>query len=500
MLSSSSTIRAVRRDAAGRRKRGREGLELAARELPQEGDRERGSLARGALDRHGAPEKQGELAHDGEAEAGSAAGLVVRPFALAELLEDRVVLLRRDADARVRHDERPLVAAALLGAHLHSAGLGELQRVPDEIREDLIQLVRVADDGLEPGRGAGRQLEAFAPGGLLEVRLHLAQQRRDRDDLALDLGLSRFDLGDVENVVDQAEEEAGVALDALEAFLLLGIQLSLRAPQERAGEAQDDRHRRAQLVRDGRQESVLEGGGALELLRGPRDAAALLLEELVLLGEPARLLRHALVGGRVGDRHGQARRDRGQGVAGALREGLDGAEGQNADGLAEVQEGKMQALSRQDPAVEEVDRRRLRIDGDEDRPAFPGGAPGFFAGPVLVDPRRASDGGGGDEVAAAVRQVEKRARGAGHLQDLVEQRRADALEIVDRGGRGEHRVHRRFDVSRLEGPGPLVVEPGRFVEVVAERPHLVARGLEEPRGPCGPGRDRPERPRRPRRV
>ncbi len=142
----------------------------------------------------------------------------------------------------------------------------------------------------------------------------------------------------------------------------------------------------------------------------------------------------------------------------------------------------MEALPRQDPAVEEVDRRRLRIDGDEDRPALPGGAPGLFAGAVRVGTRRASDGRRGKEVAAAVRQVEKGARSAGHFEDLVEKRRSDALEIVDRGGRREHRVHRRFDVPRLESPRPFVVKPGRFVEVVAQRSHLVARPLVESRG------------------
>ena len=52
---------------------------------------------------------------------------------------------------------------------------------------------------------------------------------------------------------------------------------------------------------------------------------------------------------------------------------------EHADGMIEIDERNVTALARKDPAVEEVDRRRLRIDREEDRAAFLRRAAGLLA-------------------------------------------------------------------------------------------------------------------------
>ena len=84
------------------------------------------------------------------------------------------------------------------------------------------------------GRTSARQLQALPLRRFGEVRLDLPQQRRQWTRSRSMLDLARLDLGDVEDVVDQPEQQLGVALDAIEALPLLRIQLALPAAQERA--------------------------------------------------------------------------------------------------------------------------------------------------------------------------------------------------------------------------------------------------------------------------
>ncbi len=69
---------------------------------------------------------------------------------LFELLEDALVVLRRDADARVPDLEHHLVALRRqAGRHPDFALLGEFQGVGDEVAEDLDDLALV---GMQRGK------------------------------------------------------------------------------------------------------------------------------------------------------------------------------------------------------------------------------------------------------------------------------------------------------------------------------------------------------------
>ena len=89
-----------------------------------------------------------------------------RSVCLAEGFEDAGLLLDRYADARVGHREvqRRAVAGDILANRHHDVtAFGELERIPDEIRDDLLEPDGIAGDGLGNVRGDVRdELEALA--------------------------------------------------------------------------------------------------------------------------------------------------------------------------------------------------------------------------------------------------------------------------------------------------------------------------------------------------
>ena len=124
--------------------------------LDRQEQRERAPGARLARDRDVSAEEAGELARDGEPEAGAAILTMRASVGLAERVEDDVLLFRRDADAGVRHRKRDLIPASE-DAQRHSALGGELERVGDQVLQDLLQAPRI---GLDHARRAFRDLGA----------------------------------------------------------------------------------------------------------------------------------------------------------------------------------------------------------------------------------------------------------------------------------------------------------------------------------------------------
>ena len=73
----------------------------------------------------------------------------------------------------------------------------------------------------------------------------------------LPLGVARFDLGEVEHLVDEPRQPLGLLDDdAEELRALAGVEV--RVVVQDLGERADRGQRRAQLVRDGRDEVVLQ--------------------------------------------------------------------------------------------------------------------------------------------------------------------------------------------------------------------------------------------------
>ncbi len=113
---------------------------------------ERGADPRGALQRDAAAEQRGEPPHQRQAEPGAAHAALHRVLELAELLEDALLVLGRDADAGVGHRERDRVVAGRPRAHPDLAALGELERVREQVAQDLRDLALVGVHQGQPVR------------------------------------------------------------------------------------------------------------------------------------------------------------------------------------------------------------------------------------------------------------------------------------------------------------------------------------------------------------
>jgi hypothetical protein len=85
-----------------------------------------------------------ELAREREAETGASLGAGRACVELHERGEDALAVLRRDADPRVFHGQ-PHALPLGPGADAHGAALGELDRVADEVGEDLLEPRGVRD-------------------------------------------------------------------------------------------------------------------------------------------------------------------------------------------------------------------------------------------------------------------------------------------------------------------------------------------------------------------
>ena len=147
--------------------------------------------------------------------------------------------------------------------------LGELDGVVDEVRQDLAEAERVAQQMLgDAGRDVRQELEP------LVVRL-LRGERGDRADdfVELEVGgfdveLAGLDLREVEDVVDDGQQRRAGVVDLADVVALLGVERRL---EREVREADDGVHRRADFVAHVRQEHGLHLRGFLGLLLGRED-------------------------------------------------------------------------------------------------------------------------------------------------------------------------------------------------------------------------------------
>ena len=108
-----------------------------------------------------AAQERGQFAADGQAQPGAAVLARRAGVGLLESLEDKPLLLRRDADARVLDGEGDhLLGLAQNGVidaparrgeadtDLHMSLRSELDGVGEQVFEDLLQALRVADQGV----------------------------------------------------------------------------------------------------------------------------------------------------------------------------------------------------------------------------------------------------------------------------------------------------------------------------------------------------------------
>ena len=194
-----------------------------------EGEPEAAAAAGLAVDADFSAHALDEAFADGEAEAAAAVGAGVGIVDLAEGLEDFLLLVLGDADAGIRDLEaEPDVVAGHfdgLDAADDLAAVGEFDGVCEEIDEDLAGAVGIAaevgggggmdeeaeGDVLGIGAGAGDEGDFLGEGGQVE-------------GLVSEVDLVCLDLGEVQDVIDKAEEGLAGGMCHFRHVALFGIQ------------------------------------------------------------------------------------------------------------------------------------------------------------------------------------------------------------------------------------------------------------------------------------
>ena len=256
-------------------------------------ERERGALAGAALDPELAAEMADDLTRDRQAEPG-ALRLTGESIAdLPEFLENDFLVLGVDAGSVVPHvhtNGPRIVSQPDLDFALFL--VAELGGVRKQVEHDLHQAVAVRENG-------GRALERGRDPDVPVLEKLAGRNDRVGDDLphvdirVVPLRIARFELGEIEHLIDEAGQPLRLLDDdAEEAFALLEVELG--TVLQDLGERPDRRERRAQLVRHRRDEVVLHAIELLEpavcfaqLVRRRLELAGLLLE-LTAVGEHLR--------------------------------------------------------------------------------------------------------------------------------------------------------------------------------------------------------------------
>src|SRR5260221_9522704 len=223
------------------------------------------AASRGALDGEGTAMQLHEAAREREAEPralvlGGAGGAY-----LVEFLEDRGALFDGDADAGVAHgDDEPAVLD--LRAQLdRAARRRELHRVGEEVQHHLLELALVARPLADARLDGAIEVQPLALGALADQRAAVLHRRRHVEVVDVERHLARFDLRQVEDVVDEGEQVLPRAVDVAHVLELLRVQVAEHALLQHLGKADDRIERRAQLVGHVGEELALVPVGAFEL-------------------------------------------------------------------------------------------------------------------------------------------------------------------------------------------------------------------------------------------
>ena len=192
-----------------------------------------------------------KLLGDTEAEPGAAVAAGRRTVCLSERVKDAPLFLRRDPDAAIadveREHHRWTLGLDRLDPNTHLAPIGKLDRIADQVCQDLPQPRRIADQRRRQAhRNKGRKLKPLRINrigkGFDDVLNQIAQIERR----LLQLDLAGLDLRDVEDTVDDLEQHLGRAAGRLEIVLLPRSGFGVAHEFQHA---ENTVHRRAQLMR-----------------------------------------------------------------------------------------------------------------------------------------------------------------------------------------------------------------------------------------------------------
>src|SRR5256714_1236761 len=253
-------------------------------------ERECASLAGLALHPDPAAVELDEPLRERKTKAGAFPRALCLPAGLLELFEDPALVLRRNADARVLHVDDDVAIRARGGSVDGSAVGRELHRVREGVEPDLLHLPRVGLDEIDARRHLEGESDRVTSRTLAHHRDAVLERLDERERVDVELHPAGLDLGQIEDVVDQAEEMAARAEHVVEILGLLWVERPEHLLEEHLGEPNDRVERCSQLVRHRREELALVPARDLELLALLLD----LLEELDVLDRDRGLIRERL--------------------------------------------------------------------------------------------------------------------------------------------------------------------------------------------------------------
>jgi hypothetical protein len=144
-----------------------------------------------------------ELACERQAQPGPLELARGRAAGLAEFLEDDFLVRGRDADPGVAHRDFDQVAV-LRRAQVDPAAFGrELQRIGQQVEQDLFHLALVGGDRAHAGAHVERHRHAVARGGSAHERQRVVEHVGQAERRQVKFDPAGLDLGKVEDVVDQ---------------------------------------------------------------------------------------------------------------------------------------------------------------------------------------------------------------------------------------------------------------------------------------------------------
>ncbi len=226
-----------------------------------------------------------QLSTDVEAESGAAIFAVGRRAGLRVGLEQTLERILADADAGVDHFEAIAVGADLSCVERHAPGHGELERIGQQVVDDLTHPHRVAEHrARQSALGLVVELQPSRCGDRRVGIAHAGEQRLQVEDDVVEFHATRFDARHVEHLRHQLGHLLAAGDDLVEVPAPYRVTHVCR-PGE-FSHAKDGVERGAQLVVDGGKELGLGPVGiTLALGQRLRCPAALLFGGVALLDD-----------------------------------------------------------------------------------------------------------------------------------------------------------------------------------------------------------------------
>ncbi len=223
-------------------------------QLHRQFHREAGALARRALHADPAAQYIHQLPGNCQPQAGAAVLPADGSVDLLERQKNAFLLRLGNADTGIPHLDQQHIVVRLrrrpaAHAHLHLAPLGELQRVGQQVAQNLQQAHPVADQQRRYIRvHLHTEKQPFLFGHWRQAGLELVQQFAQIERLQLELHVSGLDPRQVQNVVDQLQQIVPGTVDDLGVAHLLVAEVATGILFQLVAENQDAVERRAQLV------------------------------------------------------------------------------------------------------------------------------------------------------------------------------------------------------------------------------------------------------------